>query len=438
MKSWALIASFCLLSCFPRLGLGARQIVDEIVFGHYGTGIGEFLYPVCVAITPRDNIVVTDNGKTIRKGDRRVHVHGNVSIFDHEGTFLGPVNPEGEVFGGPAGACYSPNGCLYIVEIERHQVRKFNQTGDQLMVLGGPGRGHGRFRSPRGCVCDAQGHLFVADYRNRRIQEFDEEGQYIRSITWVDPKYDKPAQPRDVNFDPNGRLWAVYTANNKVVRFDAYGDADLIIGEEGSNLGQFDLPRYIAFDVRNAAYISDHKNHRIQKFAEDGRFLYSYGFPGRASGQLNFPEGVAVDRDGNIIIAEAGNKRVQTFVVRKLIRYSNRAFVHFESAELDKAAHWYEKVVELDPANREALAALEKCYTTLGEECMARGDLFGARRLFRKIIRFHPSNVEIRKKIRSTLWLQNKGKLYYLVLGFGIILTMVFLFITMIRIIRSE
>ena len=430
---YLLLTLLSLTSCHA-----ARQVTEEVVFGHYGTGIGEFLYPVCVAISPRGNIVVSDNGKTIKKGGRTVHVHGNVSIFDMTGSYLGPVNPEGEDFGGPVGVCFSPNGCLYVVEIQRHQIRKFNQAGKQLLVFGGPGRREGRFRSPRGCACDSEGHLYVADYRNRRIQEFDDNGQFIRVIKWVDPKYNKAGRPRDVAFDRKGRLWAVYTANHKIVRFDAFGEADLVIGEEGENLGQFEQPRYIAFDVRNNLYVSDHKNHRIQKFSDDGRFVYSYGVQGRARGQLNFPEGVAVDEEGNIIIAEAGNKRVQIFVVRKLIRYSNRAFAHFEAEEWEKAAEWYEKVLTVDPANMEALQALAVCYETIGEKHFQRGELFKARRLFRKITRFRPSNVTIRQRIRRTLWLQNKGKVYYLVLGFGILLTMVFLVITMVRIIRSE
>ena len=437
MKNSFLLALICVF-LWSSVGLATREVAEEVVFGHYGTGIGEFLYPVCVAISPRGNIVVSDNGKTIEKNGRTVHVHGNVSIFDMAGTYLGPVNPEGEDFGGPVGACFSPNGCLYVVEIQRHQVRKFNQAGKQLLVFGGPGRRDGSFRSPRGCACDGEGHLFVADYRNRRIQEFTPEGKFVRALKWIDPQYNKAARPRDVAFDHKGRLWAVYTANHKVVRFDAFGEADLILGEEGENLGQFKQPRYIAFDVRNNLYVSDHQNHRIQKFSDDGRFVYSYGVQGRAKGQLNFPEGIAVNNDGDIIISEAGNKRVQIFLVRKLIRYGNRAYDHFEREEWEKAAEWYEKVLTLDPANSEALQALAVCYETLGEQFFQRGELFKARRLFRNITRFRPSNVHIRQRIRRTLWLQNKGKVYYLVLGFGILLTMVFLIITMVRIIRSE
>jgi len=434
----ALVVALATFAVAPSPVFAVREIAEEVVFGHYGTGIGEFLYPVGVAISPHGNIVISDNGKSIRRGTKTVQVHGDVSIYDKTGLYLGPVNAEGEDFGGPVGVCYDPAGNLYVVEIERHQVRKFNQAGKQVLVFGGPGRRPGRFRSPRGIDCDARGHVFVADYRNRRIQEFDGGGAFVRVIEWVDPTFGRPAQPRDVAVDRKGSLWAVFTANQRVVRFSADCAADLVIGTEGENLGQFKQPRYVAFDVRNNVYVADHQNHRIQKFADDGRFLYVYGVQGRAKGQLSFPEDVAVDDEGNIFIAEAGNKRVQVLMVKKQIRCANLGYLAFERREWARAVEFYEQVLQLDPANREALDKLEVCYKTLGDEAFAEGDLFKARRLYRQITQFHPSNVDINRCIRQTLWLQNKSKVYYLVLGFGILLTMIFLVITMVRIIRSD
>ena len=403
-----------------------REISKEIVFGHYGKGIGEFLYPVSVKLNPQNNIVVVDFDTN------------TISVYTREGVYLGAVSPESSQFDGPIDVAYDKAGAMYVVEMGTHQLRKFSPTGKQEFIFGGPGTRPGRFRSPRSVACNNEGHVFVADYRNRRVQEFTPDGTYVRSITWFDPKYNKDGQPRSVKFDKNDHLWVVYTANNRIVRFDADYKPDLEIGKHGSNAGQFDQPRYLAFDSKNDIYITDRKNNRIQKFSDDGRFRYIYGAQGRSSGQLSSPEGIDIDDDGNIVIADAGNMRIQIFQVKKRIRYSLKGYEAFTAKHWEEAISFYQKLLEIDPASEEALENLTTSWFALAEKEIERANLFKAHRYYQKILRIQPSNKEVRRKIRDILWIQNKGKVYYIVLGLGIIITMIFLLITLVRIIRSD
>jgi DNA-binding beta-propeller fold protein YncE len=422
-----LVYTFALSMLFSTTAtLHGREIAKEIVFGHYGKGIGEFLYPVSVKMNPQNNIVVVDFDTN------------SVSIYTTEGVYLGRINPDTSEFSGPIDVAYDNEGSLYVVEMGTHQIRKFDPAGKQVLIFGGPGTKNGRFRSPRAVVCDDAGNVFVADYRNRRVQQFSSQGEYIRSITWFDPKFAKDGQPRSLRFDKKGFLWVVYTANNRIVRFDKDFNPSFEFGKKGSNPSQFDQPRYIAFDARNAAYVTDRKNNRIQKFADDGRFLYIYGAHGRSSGQLYSPEGIDIDDDGNIVIADAGNMRIQIFQVKKEIQYSLKAYDAFLHKNWDTAIFYYQKLLVHDPASTEAINNLTTAWGALAEQEIGKANLFKAHRYYQKIIKIQPSNKEVTRKIRDILWVQNKGKVYYVVLGFGIIITMIFLLITLVRIIRSD
>jgi len=405
--------------------VSARQIVKEIVFGHYGKGIGEFLYPVSVKMNPQNNIVIVDYDTNA------------VSVYSKEGIYLGVINPENSQFSGPIDVAYANDGSLYVVEMASHQIRKFDASGKEVLTIGRPGTRVGRFRSPRSVACNIKNQIFVADYRNRRVQVFSPDGAYIQSITWFDPKFDKDGQPRSLNFDKKGFLWVVYTANNRIVKFDKSFKPCLEIGKKGSNPTQFNQPRYLAFDAKNNVYITDRKNNRIQKFADDGRFLYVYGAQGRASGQLHSPEGLDIDEDGNIIVADAGNQRIQLFQIKKQLKYSFKAYEAFVAKDWATAVLYYQKMLKQDAASLEAINGLTVSWFALAKIEITKTNLFKAHRYYQKILRIKPSNKEVRQKIRDILWIQNKEKVYYLVLGIGIIITMIFLLITLVRIIRS-
>lgn len=130
--------------------------------------------------------------------------------------------------------------------------------------------------------------------------------------------------------------------------------------------------------------------------------------------------------------------RIQIFQVKKRIRYSLKAYEAFINKDWESAVNFYQKLLEIDPASQEALDNLTAAWFSMADLEIARTNLFKAHRYYQKILRIQPSNKEVRRKIRDILWIQNKGKVYYIVLGLGIVITMIFLLITLVRIIRSD
>jgi hypothetical protein len=84
-----------------------------------------------------------------------------------QGSFRGPEGEEGNV---AAIAVDEATGDLLVAEAERHVVSEFNQAGEWVGWLTGPGSG--RFGEPRGVATDSSGDIYVADAGAQLVDVF--------------------------------------------------------------------------------------------------------------------------------------------------------------------------------------------------------------------------------------------------------------------------
>jgi len=155
-------------------------------------------------------------------------------------------------------------GHLYVVDTIRHQVLKFDQTGDHLQTIGRRGIANGEFNFPTMVWCNDAGELLVTDSLNFRVQVFNQQGRYIKQFGKLGSATGYQARPKGVASDQSGNIYVVDSLFHNLQIYSKAGSFLLNVGEQGQSLGQFWLPTGIHIDQQQKIYIADSYNHRVQ------------------------------------------------------------------------------------------------------------------------------------------------------------------------------
>jgi len=133
---------------------------------------GEFYFPIGIAITPADEILVTD------------HYNNRVQKFSPEGKLLAHF----AVLPNPGGIALDKSGNIYLSHFPAAVVTKevhpdwltvYSAAGQQLHEWGKSGTGPGEFNYPGGLAIAPTGRLYLADQTDHRIQVFSFAGRCI-------------------------------------------------------------------------------------------------------------------------------------------------------------------------------------------------------------------------------------------------------------------
>ena len=182
-----------------------------------GTGDGQFMWPVSVALDRDENVYVSDEA-----------LH-RISVFDREGRFITRWGVRGDgdgEFDRPAGIVLDREDNLLVADGLNHRIQRYTKEGRFLGGWGGHGTADGEFNNPWGINVDGAGNVYVADWRNDRIQKFDPDGQHL--ATW---------------------------------------------GTSGDGDGQFHRPAGVGVDGDGDVYVADWGNERVQVLSPEGRFI---------------------------------------------------------------------------------------------------------------------------------------------------------------------
>lgn len=177
----------------------------------------------------------------------------------------------------------SPDGAIWTVDGQGHQIKKWSHDGRELLMTlgdyGVAGETPGRFNRPTDVAFGPDGELFISDgYGNSRVVKYDRNGEFITA-------------------------W----------------------GEPGTGRGQFDLPHTIVVDARNRVLVGDRENARIQIFDLGGNLLEVWD-------HLGSPYGLAIDDNDRLYVADLVNARI------RIARASDGELL--ETIEETKAIHW--------------------------------------------------------------------------------------------------
>lgn len=199
----------------------------------------------------QDNVWITDIGRH------------RVLKFDPAGKLLlalgtGKPGAGNDEFNQPTDLAFGPEGEFFVSDgYGNSRVLKFAASGRLLKSWGTPGKQPGEFHLPHSLLIDAKGRLLVGDRENDRIQIFSQEGELLDH--W------HGFAPYGLAMNADGQIFVADARANQILRLDAAGKVVQRWGEKGKAPGQFDLPHMLAFDAHGHLYVAEVAGTRFQK-----------------------------------------------------------------------------------------------------------------------------------------------------------------------------
>ena len=203
-----------------------------------------------------------------------------------------------------------PEGNIWTVDNDTHQVLKMDSAGRVRMVIGRkgqPGETEENFNRPTDVAFAPSGDFYVSDgYGNSRVVKFSKQGRFVTAWGKHGDGEGEFNLPHSIAVDRNGRVYVGDRENYRVQVFDANGGFLMQWRNVGSPWGLEITPGQVLF-------IADGHNDRILKVTLEGEVLGAFGENGRMPGEFSFVHHLAVGPGGNIFASEIKNQRVQKF-----------------------------------------------------------------------------------------------------------------------------
>jgi len=299
---------FVLNRCDPARAAAIRVgicTLDDEYLGEFGkgngTGDGQFIWAVNMALDDQDRIFITDE-----------HSH-RVTSYSTSGEYLSHWGKAGTGDGelnGPAGIAVDSSGDLFVVDQHNSRVQKFTSDGKFIANWGSFGSGDGQFNLPWGAAVDSADNVYVADWRNDRIQKFSNDGNFLAAFGSSGDGEGQFRRPTSVAVDPEGFIYVADWGNERVQVLGPDGSFQLLLQGEAtiSKWGE----EYLASNPEEKAErdvsnlkptLPDHLNtpYHISSQTEP----YFWG-----------PVSVSLDKAGRLYVTETNRHRFQVYQKR--------------------------------------------------------------------------------------------------------------------------
>ena len=192
-------------------------------------------------IDPWDNVWITDVGRHL------------VMKFDAHGKLLLTLGVDGESgcdarhFGQPTHVCVAASGEFFVTDgYGNSRIAKFGADGNFLFDWGKRGTVPGEFHTPHVILLGADGLLYMTDRENDRVQVFDQQGKFRAEwpgLHSVD----------GLCLGEDGTFYAAAGMDHTVLRLDKSGR----VLDSWANLSALRYPHAVARGADGALYIAD-------------------------------------------------------------------------------------------------------------------------------------------------------------------------------------
>ena len=214
-----------------------------------------------------------------------------ILVFGPDGSFIKSVGSA--QVDDAHGICISPDGSIFVVDRDRHQVLAFDAEGKIVTRLGE--RDTPAFQAPFSHPTDvavaATGDIYVADgYGNAVVHRFAADGRLRRTWGGFGDGPGHFITPHGIHLLRDGRVLVGDRENNRVQIFDP----------EGNYLSEITglfHPMDIYVDSDDTVFISDQVP-SIQARGADGAYL------GRCKPPVASPHGLTGDVHGNLFVVD--------------------------------------------------------------------------------------------------------------------------------------
>ena len=287
------------ISCSPfTVILKPFQVKPVLSFGKEGSGDGMFDYPLGVAVSDGDEIVVADQG------------NHRVQVFDSNGTFLRSFGHEGKnagEFTRPIGIAINKDRQIFVAE-GHHRIQIFSWEGRLLGSFGGKGSIYRYLLNRWGLSLDSTGNVIVADTVDKLIKIFTPDGRFVMKIG------EQGSFSFPIHCVQCGEYFIASDSGEHCIKvFNREGHFQYKFGKKGEGDGEFNRPRFLSVTQSKHLLVCDMDNHRIQVFELDGKFVGKFGTDGSKLGEFKGPFSVAVLNNDQIVVCDKNNHRFQIF-----------------------------------------------------------------------------------------------------------------------------
>jgi DNA-binding beta-propeller fold protein YncE len=208
------------------------------------TGTGKLNQPVNISIDREGTKYVADP------------VRGQVVAFDRNDEYL-------RAYGAPGGwrpvDAVSLEDRLYVADSEHGLVKVFDkQSGEMVKTIGDRGAPSERLDRPTNLAFDADGYLYVSDVGRFQVVKFDRDGHFKATFGRPGDNLGHFARPKGIAVDRSGRLYAVDASFNNAQIFSGDGRLLMFFGDAGNKPGGLVLPAKVAIDYDNSQYFASY------------------------------------------------------------------------------------------------------------------------------------------------------------------------------------
>ncbi|CAF2909662.1 unnamed protein product [Rotaria sp. Silwood2] len=237
----------------------------KVVAGGNGQGsrLDRLYYPTDVLIDKEsDSLIICDrvNQRVVRWSRRSGTTQGEILIDNID----------------CAGLAMDDQGYLYVSDIEKHEVRRY-QIGDKngTLVAGGNGKGAdlNQLNEPTYIVVDQQQTVYVSDNYNHRVMKWTKgakKGIVVAGGQGEGNALTQLTKPNALFVDTLGTIYVADSSNHRVMRWPKGSKQGTVIVDgngEGAGANQFKYFRGLSFDRQGNLYVVDEDNHRVQRFS---------------------------------------------------------------------------------------------------------------------------------------------------------------------------
>ena len=216
-------------------------------------GAGKLAQPLNISIDKEGNKYVTDP------------VRGQVVVFDRNDAYV-------KAFGEPA--AWKPvdavrlDDRLYVADMKNGLVAVLDaNTGDIVKKIGRTGESVEKLYLPTNITFDKDGTLYVSDVGKFQVLKYDRDGHYLGSIGKLGTSPGTFARPKGVATDRDKNLYVVDASFDNVQIFNSDGNVLLWFGhfgKTGLDPGNLYLPAQVTVDYDNLQYFESYVDPTFQ------------------------------------------------------------------------------------------------------------------------------------------------------------------------------
>jgi sugar lactone lactonase YvrE len=211
-------------------------------------------------------------------------VRGQVVVFGRNDEYLSAYGSPGAWR--PVDAVPFENR-LYVADPANGLVRVFDlQSGAMVKSIGDKGDPSERLDRPTNLAFDREGDLYVTDIGRFQVVKFDRDGHFKATIGLPGDSLGHFARPKGIAVDREGRLYAADAAFSNVQIFNKDGRLLMFFGQDADKPGGLVLPAKVTIDYDNLDYFRQYVEPDfepeylilvISQFGERLVNVYAYG-----------------------------------------------------------------------------------------------------------------------------------------------------------------